>query len=98
MIKCACVKYRELGSVDTYKYMEGNSHTNCYDALVMIDIYARVRPEKYDVIEGFMCTDNRFVDRVEAMKIARKHDLLKDSYKNTDSPILYSYMVNYVRD
>ena len=98
MIKSACVRYKKLGTTEPYQYMEGYSHTICYDTLVLMDIYARVSPEKYDVTEGFMCVDNRFVDRIEAMKIARKYNLLKDCYKHTDSPILYSYMVNYVRD
>lgn len=98
MIRSACVRYKKLGTTESYQYMEGHSHTICYDVLVLLDIYARVSPEKYDVTEGFMCIDNRFVDRIEAMKIAKKYNLLKDSYRDTDSPNLYSYMVNYVRD
>ena len=95
MIKSACVRYKKVGTTDSYNYMEDTSHCKCYDTLCMMDIYVRVSPEKFDVAEGFLCDDNRFVDRIEAMKIARKYNQLKDMYKNTDSIILYSYMVNY---
>lgn len=95
MIRSACVRYKHIGSTEPYNYMEGSSHTNCYDTLCLMDLYVRVSPEKFDVTEGFLCDDNRFVDRMEAMKIARKYNQLKDAYKNTDSIILYSYMVNY---
>lgn len=91
----ACVRYKKIGTAEPYSYMEGNSHCNCYDTLCCMDIFARVSPEKFDVTEGFMCEDNQFVDRIEAMKIAKKYDQLKNEYKDTDSSVLYSYMVNY---
>ena len=91
----ACVKYRKAGSTDPYNYVQDTSHCNCYDILCLQDIFVRVRPEKFDAVEGFMLDNDIFVDREEAMVIAKKYNLLKDSYKNTDEVSLKSYMINY---
>ena len=92
-IRSACIRFKKLGSTEPYQYMENTSHCNCYDNLCMMGIYVRVNPEKFDVTEGFMCDDNRFVDRLEAMQIAKKYDLLKCGWKNTDEVSLKSYMI-----
>lgn len=92
-IRSACVKFKKIGTSDDYTYMEGSSHCNCYDTLCMMNIFVRVSPEKYDVTEGFILEDNRFVDRLEAMKIAKKHNLLKSTWKNTNEVSLKSYMI-----
>lgn len=94
-IKSACIKYKERGSTVPYSYMEDTSHCNCYDTLCVMGVYVRVSPEKFDVTEGFMLDNNRFVDRFEAMEIAKKYDLLKSAWKNTDDIALKSYMINY---
>lgn len=70
--------------------VSARTHKECYEEVKHgWGIYLEVFPEKYDLVEGFVLDDDTFVDRIEAMKIAKENDLLKDLY--LDDEILFSY-------
>lgn len=92
-IKFACVRCKRKGDSD-YVYTVGLNHTQCYESLTFAyDMYPTVDPHLYDCEEGFLLKDETFVDRYDAMKIAKETDQLLPSYKHTESLQLFSYMI-----
>ena len=54
-----------------YVIVTGSCHADCFEALSFgYDMYALARPERYDYVEGYVCSDGQFVDRYEAAEIA----------------------------
>lgn len=91
-IKCAAIKYKLKGTTE-YSYMCGMNHGACIGYFSAMDIPVSKRDIQNEV-QGFMTTRDRFVDRREAMFIARAANQLKlPSYDNLDR--LESYHVNF---
>lgn len=59
--------------------MYGHCHAACIDTLSFMDIYSSMRDLTREV-QGYMTTRGRFVDRIEAMKIAREANQLRNPY------------------
>lgn len=94
-IKCAAIKYRLRGTRD-FSYLCGMSHGDCINLFSAMDIPVKKRDIPFEV-QGFMTTRDRFVDRREAMFVARAANQLKlPSYADNDW--LDSYQVNYCLD
>lgn len=92
-IKIPCVKCRPINEQE-YIIVTGFNHSDCYDYLYAVyEIPARVCPERYECIEGYLCTDDTFVDRSEAMEIAKAARQVKDLYNNDNYIALQSYML-----
>lgn len=94
-IKCAAVQYYIKGD-DTPYIVTGNSHADCYDALISAGIYSQKRVPGREV-EGFIAvtddtTGETFVDRAEAYIIAKNTGQLKSERFDA---LLYSYGVTY---
>ena len=56
-------------------------------------MYVLARPEKYDYVEGFVCNDDTFVDRIEAMTIAKAANQVKSTFRSDNYVSLQSYML-----
>ena len=67
-IKSAAIKYRKNGSKE-FEYATGYSHSACIDYFSCIGLRSIDRDMGVEV-QGFMTTEDRFVNRVEALKIA----------------------------
>lgn len=90
-IKSPAIEFR-LPPENDLIVVEGYCHQACYDYIrEAYEIYALTSPEKYDVTEGFTLTDGSFVDRFEAMKVAKATDAVVDMYKDED--MLFSYKI-----
>lgn len=72
--------------------VSAKTHKECYEE-VKHDwgIYLEVAPEKYSLVEGFILDDHTFVDRIEAMKIAKENDMISELYM--DDLVLFSYKI-----
>lgn len=90
-IKSACIKYRLISDPDTDRFVTGYSHGSCIDWFSAADIYPPSRINEYEVA-GFMTTEGRFVDRIEAYKIAEAAGQL---IKPNSLGSLHSYEVKY---
>lgn len=77
-IRSAAIMYREKGDTK-FHYIEGRSHAQCIEAFGLIDLYASMRDTKAE-IQGFMTTKDRFVNRIEALEIAKKAGQVNESY------------------
>ena len=92
-LKSPAIQFR-LPPENDYHVVEEYCHQACYDYIRgAYEIYALASPEKYDVTEGYTLTDGSFVDRFEAMKIAKATDAVVDMYKDDD--MLFSYKVKH---
>lgn len=88
------VKCRPKNSTQKHVIVTGSCHANCYEALSFgFDMYVLACPNKYDYVEGFVCNDETFVDRVNAMTIAKAANQVKSMYKSDDYISLQSYML-----
>ncbi len=88
------VKCRQINTNDDYIIVTGYCHADCFEALSFgYDMYVLARPEKYDYVEGFVCSDGSFVDRVNAMDIAKAANQVKSTYNSDDYISLQSYML-----
>lgn len=77
-IRSAAIMYRKKGDIE-FHYIEGRSHAQCIETFSVMDLYSSMRDTEAE-IQGFMTTKDRFVDRVEALEIARKAGQVKESY------------------
>lgn len=77
-IKYAAIKYFMKGE-DTPQYVYGHCHAACIDTFSFMEICSSMRDLTREV-QGYMTTRGRFVDRVEAMKIAREANQLRNPY------------------
>ena len=90
-IKAAAVQYTDPKTNIT-KVWCGYDHNAVYDYVAFSQsLYLRCKPDCCD--EGFMTSEDTFISRSRALEIAKDADQLKDLYKNTEDPILYSYML-----
>ena len=88
-IKLPAIQFR-LPPENDIHLIEDTCHQACYDYIrEAYEIYAQIYPERYAVTEGFTLTDGSFVDRLEAMKIAKVNNQVRDCYANDD--MLFSY-------
>ena len=93
-IKMPCIKCRLINTNDEFIVVTGPNHSACYDYLYnAYEMPVRVFPEKYECIEGYMCDDNTFVDRFDAMEIAKSAKQVQHAYENDDYISLLSYML-----
>lgn len=69
-IKSAAIKYRKNGDTE-FKYATGMSHSQCINYFSCIELRSNMRDMDAEV-QGFMTSEDRFVDRVEALAIAKK--------------------------
>lgn len=93
-IKHACVRCKLKESSD-FTYSKGFDHDSCYNYLSAAwEMYPRIKPDKYDVEEGFLLSNGDFVDRLLAMEIAKNANQLTPEYKDENYPLLYSYMLD----
>lgn len=87
------VKCRPIHTTADYIVVTGHCHADCFEALRFgYEMYVLAKPDQYDYIEGFVCSDGSFVDRFEALSIAKNNNQLKDSYKNNEGA-LQSFML-----
>lgn len=90
-IKSACIKYQLKSDQGTDRYVEGASHADCISWFSAADLYIRDRvPEKE--VQGFMTTEGRFIDRIEAYRIANEAGQLTHSRRDQ---VLYSEFCIY---
>lgn len=91
-IKCAAIKYR-LKDAKEFSYLCAMSHGDCIGLFSAMGLPVKKRDISKEV-QGFMTTRDRFVDRKEAMFVARAANQLKlPCYANEDR--LDSSWVNY---
>ena len=90
-IKSAAINYRKKGSKE-FEYVTGYSHAACIDYFGLIELHSIDRDMEVEV-QGFMTTEDRFVDRVEALKIATKANQLQ--YTLTSRNYLISQDVDW---
>lgn len=90
-IHCAAIQYKLKSNPKEIQYVTGNTHADCIAAFSIMDILRRDRTPE-DEISGFMTTRGRFVDRFEALKIAKDNNQIPASY-NKDR--LYSEWCEY---
>lgn len=87
-ITCSAIWYKDLPTssfrpknVDKGVVVCGHRHHNCID---IVKTFGGLRsvvsgPDSVgEMIEGFMTSDNRFVDRLEAMEIAQSQNQVKE--------------------
>lgn len=92
-IKSPAIKCRPINTNVDYVIVTGSCHADCFEALSFgYDMYALACPDRYDYVEGYVCSDGQFVDRYEALNIARNNNQLKDLYKDIEGP-LQSFML-----
>lgn len=92
-IQSACIRYKKPGS-NVFDYASSYCHSDCYDYVYnAFGIPVRLDPQRYSVTEGFMCDDGTFVDRVDAMDIAKAANQVKRTYNSDDYIALQSYML-----
>ncbi len=92
-IQSACIRYKKPGN-ETFDYASDYCHSACYDYVYnAFGIPVRLNPDQYSVIEGFMCDDGTFVDRIDAMDIAKAANQVKKIYNSDDYIALQSYML-----
>lgn len=90
-INQAAIEYTNPKTGDITLFM-GNSHNDAYDyAAGAYDLYLRCQPECCR--EGYFVSDGSFVDRIDAMKIAREAKQLKSMYDDPTIDYLNSYML-----
>lgn len=68
-IKCAAIKYRPLATMKE-DVVTGPNHAECINYFAFVELYANERDMEFET-QGFMTTEDRFVDRREAYKIAK---------------------------
>ena len=90
-IKSAAIKYRKKGSKE-FEYVTGYSHSACIDYFSCIELHSIDRDMEVEV-QGFMTTEDRFVDRVEALKIATNANQLQ--YHTTSRNYLISQDIDW---
>lgn len=65
----------------------GRRHSDCYDTLnrirVSCDVIVKHVPDRKE--QGFLTSNNRFVDRVEAWKIAKYNNQIKYGIEVSDN-------------
>ena len=86
-ITCAAIWYKDLPTssfrpknVDKGVVVCGHRHHNCIDIVKTIGGLRSVvnGPDSVgEMIEGFLTSDNRFVDRMESMEIAQSQNQVK---------------------
>lgn len=92
-IQSACIRYKKPGN-ETFDYASDYCHSACYDYVYnAFGIPVRLDPNQYSVTEGFMCDDGTFVDRIDAMDIAKAANQVKKMYNSDDYIALQSYML-----
>lgn len=92
-IQSACIRYKKPGNND-FEYASAYCHSACYDYVYnAFNLPVRLYPDQYSVTEGFMCEDGTFVDRVDAMSIAKAAHQVKRMYNSDDYITLQSYML-----
>ena len=77
---------------DAPQYVYGHCHAACIDTFSFMEIYSHMRDQTREV-QGFMTTRGRFVDRVEAMKIAKEANQLRNPYSTKTE--LDSYDIDF---
>ena len=85
-IKCAAIKYRPLATMKE-DIVTGPNHAECINYFMLAELYANERDMGFET-QGFMTTEDRFVDRKEAYKIAKAAGQLlieKEYYEQLDS-------------
>ena len=70
---------------ESYIIVQGKRHFNCFNKCLALGIDPD--QNKDSILEGFITSKGRFVDRIEAKKIARK---AKQLIRNTVFPELIS--------
>lgn len=71
-IFCAAVNYNGM-------IITGRRHKNCYETLRLLGIDVEPLSRKFD---GFLTTENRFVDRYEGWEIAENNNQIKFGYES----------------
>ena len=86
IIICAAIKI-----IDSDKIFYGHRHNHCIQAMTDNLSWHMNREEisKLKTIQGFITSNNRFVDRKEALKIAMDNNQLTN-FHGIDSDKLYS--------
>lgn len=91
-IKSACVRWKKKGSKE-YNFIDGYCHDECYNYIsCCYNEYPRV-DDRYDVEEGFLTVDGQFVNRSDAVKVAKENNQMLPGYNNVDK--LCSQMIFY---
>ena len=76
-IICAAIKIESLG-----KIWYGHRYNHCISAIndELSWEMSRMEITKFDQIKGFITNKNRFVDRIEALDIAKRQKQLKSGW------------------
>lgn len=87
-IKCAAIKYRLLCDYTSPNYsgdhiIIGKSHAECIYTFGSIGLSCKLRDMDNEV-QGFMTTNDRFVDRKEALEIAKNAKQVPDDYSKNE--------------
>lgn len=89
-IKCATIKYRLKDDPETDRFVDSCNHAWCIESLAAADLPVIKRIPKYEE-QGFTTTFNRFVDRREALEIAKNAGQVSSTYNKNE---LFSEFVN----
>lgn len=87
----AAIQYYKKGD-DKPRTIFGFSHAECIQAFNCVNLYQTDRQMDKE-LQGFLTNEGRFVDRKEALEIAKTNHQLK--YDNYPYDELYSEFVNY---
>lgn len=95
-IICSAIWYKEQTTakclptnIDIGVVIAGHRHTHCIHTFVALTGKRSVLPECGDYVQGFLTDLNRFVDRIDAWKIADEAGQILD-YERTSKNYLYS--------
>ena len=78
-------------NIKTGIVISGRRHKNCYYTIKHMPVYIRKIKEDDKEITGFITSNNRFVDRKEAFRIAKtEHQITHHMFDNDDTGILTS--------
>ena len=87
------VKCRPINTTVDYVIVTGHCHADCFEGLSFgHDMYVLAQPDRYDYVEGYVCSDGVFVDRFDALIIAKDNNQLKSLYQDIEGP-LQSFML-----
>lgn len=87
-ILCSAIKVENVSEQYDHIYL-GLRHTHCFAEMKRIrDLLDDTDEVRVQTEQGFLTTKNRFVDRKEAMKIAREEGQVIQEYGNGEE--LYS--------
>jgi hypothetical protein len=89
-ITCAAIKYRAKGE-QKFKVVTGRSHADCFKVLASMNLYSSMRDMDVET-QGFLSSESGFVNREEALSIAKAARQVSDDY-NRDA--LFSEFTKY---